>query len=166
VCCLQATFLRRITHRLGVLDSGDNYTNTLAIQPTQTIYVRLLFSTKYFDHTYWSSSGRKIQVPKDKCYGFSSSAVLFLLYLHYVWWWSICVIETCSGKEKTNVWSLCVVFVWAVLLVINTKGWWYDYENNLQDALYRLIYYSRSALHVSGDVFTHHQEHLTIYSIW
>jgi hypothetical protein len=30
---------------------------------------------------------------------------------------------------------------------------------------YRLIYYSQSALHVSGDVFTHHQEHLTIYSI-
>jgi hypothetical protein len=33
------------------------------------------------------------------------------------------------------------------------------YENNQQDALYRLIYYSKSALHVSGDVFAHHQEH-------
>jgi len=31
--------------------------------------------------------------------------------------------------------------------------------------LYRLIYYSKSALHVSGDVFTHHQEHLTIFTV-
>jgi hypothetical protein len=40
-----------------------------------------------------------------------------------------------------------------------------NYENNQQDALYRLIYYSRSALHVSGDVFTHHQEHLTVFTV-
>jgi hypothetical protein len=40
----------------------------------------------------------------------------------------------------------------------------YDYENNQQDALYRLIYYSKSALHVSGDVFAHHQEHLTVFT--
>jgi hypothetical protein len=31
--------------------------------------------------------------------------------------------------------------------------------------LYRLIYYSKSALHVSGDVFAHHQEH-SIHSMW
>jgi len=31
-----------------------------------------------------------------------------------------------------------------------------NYENNQQDALYRLIYYSKSTLHVSGDVFAHH----------
>jgi len=30
--------------------------------------------------------------------------------------------------------------------------------------LYRLIYYSQKALHVSGDVFTHHQEHLTVFT--
>jgi len=30
--------------------------------------------------------------------------------------------------------------------------------------LYRLIYYSYSALHVSGDVFAHHQEHLTVFT--
>ena len=29
--------------------------------------------------------------------------------------------------------------------------------------LCRLIYYSVSALHVSGDVFAHHQEHLTVF---
>jgi hypothetical protein len=28
--------------------------------------------------------------------------------------------------------------------------------------LYVLIYYSKSALHVSGDVFAHHQQHLTV----
>ena len=41
----------------------------------------------------------------------------------------------------------------------------YYYENNQQDALYRLIYYSKSALHVSGDVFVHHQEHLTVFTL-
>jgi len=40
-----------------------------------------------------------------------------------------------------------------------------NYENNQQDALYRLIYYSKSALHVSGDVFAHHQEHLTVFTV-
>jgi len=36
---------------------------------------------------------------------------------------------------------------------------WYNYENNQQDALYKLIYYSKSALYVSGDVFARHLEH-------
>jgi hypothetical protein len=31
--------------------------------------------------------------------------------------------------------------------------------------LYRLIYFCLSALHVSGDVFTHHQEHLTVFTV-
>jgi len=30
--------------------------------------------------------------------------------------------------------------------------------------LCRLIYYSLSALHVSGDVFAHHQEHFTVFT--
>jgi hypothetical protein len=30
--------------------------------------------------------------------------------------------------------------------------------------LYRLIYYFQSALHVSGDVFAHHQEYLTVFT--
>jgi hypothetical protein len=38
------------------------------------------------------------------------------------------------------------------------------YENNHQVALYRLIYYSKSAL-VSGDVFSHHQEQLTVFTV-
>jgi hypothetical protein len=40
-----------------------------------------------------------------------------------------------------------------------------NYENNQQDALYRLIYYSKSALHVSGDVFAQHQENLTVFTV-
>jgi hypothetical protein len=31
--------------------------------------------------------------------------------------------------------------------------------------LYRLIYYSWSALNVSGDVFAHHQKHLTVFTV-
>ena len=39
------------------------------------------------------------------------------------------------------------------------------YESNQRDALYRLIYYSKLALHVSGDVFAHRQEHLTVFTV-
>jgi len=35
--------------------------------------------------------------------------------------------------------------------------------NNMQ--LYRFIYYSKSALYVSGYVFAHHQEHLTVFTV-
>jgi len=45
------------------------------------------------------------------------------------------------------------------------RALWYNYENNQQDALYRLIYYSKSALHVSGNVFAHRQEHLTVFTV-
>jgi hypothetical protein len=41
----------------------------------------------------------------------------------------------------------------------------FNYENDQEDALYKLIYYSKSALHVLGDVFAHHQEHLTIFTV-
>jgi hypothetical protein len=40
-----------------------------------------------------------------------------------------------------------------------------DYENNQQDAVYRLIYYSKSALHISSDVFAHHQEHWIVFTV-
>ena len=39
-----------------------------------------------------------------------------------------------------------------------------DCVNNQKDALYRLIYYSKSALHVSGHIFAHHEEHLTVFT--
>jgi hypothetical protein len=31
--------------------------------------------------------------------------------------------------------------------------------------VYRLIYFSFSALHVSGDVFAHHQKHFTVFTV-
>jgi hypothetical protein len=49
-------------------------------------------------------------------------------------------------------------------IIVIAFGSAFDYENNQQDALYRLIYYSKSALHVSGNVFTYHQEHLTVFT--
>jgi hypothetical protein len=42
---------------------------------------------------------------------------------------------------------------------------WYNYENNKQYALYRLIYDSESAVHVSGNVFAHHQEHFPVFTV-
>jgi hypothetical protein len=41
-----------------------------------------------------------------------------------------------------------------------------SYENNQQDAPYRLIYYSKSALHIPGDIFAYHQEHLTVFTVF
>jgi hypothetical protein len=31
--------------------------------------------------------------------------------------------------------------------------------------IYRLIYYSKSALNVSGDIFANHQEHLSVFTV-
>jgi len=39
------------------------------------------------------------------------------------------------------------------------------YENNQQDALYKIIYYSKSTVHVSGDVFAHYKEDLTVFTV-
>jgi hypothetical protein len=41
---------------------------------------------------------------------------------------------------------------------------WYNYKYNQQYALYRLNYYSKWALHVSGGVFAQHREHLTVFT--
>jgi len=44
---------------------------------------------------------------------------------------------------------------WAVTIM--------NVTNTMQ--LYRLIYFTLSDLHVSGDVFAHHQEHLTVFTV-
>jgi hypothetical protein len=67
-------------------------------------------------------------------------------------------ILTNSGRPKTNV----IIFnIWRSWI----RASWYYYKNNQQDALYRFIYYSKSALHVSGDVFAHHQENLIVFTV-
>ena len=45
------------------------------------------------------------------------------------------------------------------------RALWYNCESNQQYALYRLIYNSKSAVHVSGNVFAYHQEHLTVFTV-
>ena len=50
-------------------------------------------------------------------------------------------------------------------LYLYTYTYHYIYENNQQGALFRLIYYCKSALHVSGNVFAHQQEHLTVFTV-
>ena len=63
--------------------------------------------------------------------------------------------------KRSSVEPECKWFTWRLWI----RASWYNYENNQQDALHRLIYYSKSALHVSGDVFAHHQEHLTVFTV-
>ena len=50
-------------------------------------------------------------------------------------------------------------------MAITNKMQLYSYDNNQQDALNRLIYYSKSTLHVLDYVFAHHQEHLTVFTV-
>ena len=55
-----------------------------------------------------------------------------------------------KDRNKTHISLLIVVIIMKV-------------TNKLQ--LYRLVYYSKSALHVSGDIIAHHKEHLTVFTV-
>jgi hypothetical protein len=61
----------------------------------------------------------------------------------YFFWWSFSV-WNCTRR------GICSASIMKV-------------TNKMQ--LYRLIYISLSALHVSGDVFAHHQGHLTVFTV-
>jgi hypothetical protein len=65
------------------------------------------------------------------------------------------------GRSFSRYWSKQSWVTWPSWI----RASWYSYEYNQQDAIYRLIYYSKSALHVSGAVFTHHQENLTVFTV-
>jgi hypothetical protein len=70
--------------------------------------------------------------------------------------------EICFAFFKLCIPYASVMFTTTTEADVNSKT--FNYENNKQDALYGLIYYSMSALHVSGNVFAHHQEHLTVFT--
>jgi hypothetical protein len=55
-----------------------------------------------------------------------------------------------------------VFMVWPLARDIKAVS---NYENNQHNSLCRLVYYSKSPLHVSGNVFAHHQEHLTVFTV-
>jgi hypothetical protein len=57
-----------------------------------------------------------------------------------------------SKPQRTSQYNTIIV-----IIILNIT-------NKMQ--LYRLIYYSKSPLHVAGDVFAHQQERNCIYSIW
>ena len=67
----------------------------------------------------------------------------FGFYAHWPWGWTfVCVLDVHESVHLDTTMKV---------------------TNKMQ--LYRLIYYSQSALHVSGDVFAHHQEHLTVFTV-
>jgi len=87
-----------------------------------------------------------------------------------------------ADVDRVSGWQHHLLVGWIVSVSVSTianhnctqlsfdwRSWirasWYNYENNQQDELYRLIYYSKTAVHVSGDVFAHHQEHLTVFTV-
>jgi hypothetical protein len=75
-------------------------------------------------------------------------------------YWNNSIVFFCDAPSQ-NHFTLSLFEFW--------RSWdrasWYNHENNQQDALYRLIYYSKSAVRVSGDVFAPHQEHLTVFTV-
>jgi len=84
---------------------------------------------------------------------------------------NVCVCVGGGRKKRNRRWGQTSFHV-EELKYIYPSTWsswirasWYNYENNQQGTLYRLTYYSKSALHVLGDVFTHHQEHLTVFTV-
>jgi len=73
-----------------------------------------------------------------------------------------------STKHVISALVECKILTFGRLILAMKCVWRtfkYDYENNQKYALYRLIYYSKSALNVSGDFFAHHQEHLTAFTV-
>jgi len=65
----------------------------------------------------------------------------------------------------TNKMQLCRL----TLILLTWRKWWAPnnaskWQMGFNSAFKELIYYSLSAVHVSGDVFAHHQEHLTVFT--
>ena len=96
-------------------------------------------------------------------------------YTNNWWMWFGCLFMLCFGNILASSGEICFAFFKLCMQYasvrftttteadVNSKT--FNYENNKQDALYGLIYYSKSALHVLGDVFDHHQEHLTVFTV-
>jgi len=59
----------------------------------------------------------------------------------------------------------CVTVLAIILRSLNAEEWIPVMKVTNKMQLYKLIYFSLSALHVSGDVFAHHQEQLTVFTV-
>jgi hypothetical protein len=73
--------------------------------------------------------------------------------VHY---WFVCLFIKQWIEDMRDIY--CELELWKIHTVLFVKV-----TNKMQ--MYRLIYYSKSALHVLGDVFAHHQEHLTVFTV-
>jgi hypothetical protein len=82
---------------------------------------------------------------------------------------TICLqLTAVTASSVMTIWlQLTAVTASSVMTISVTQISLENCESNQQDKmqLYGLIYYSKSALHVSGDVFAHHQEHLTLFTV-
>ena len=54
-----------------------------------------------------------------------------------------------------------ILLMWRIWRTPNNTS---KQQMEINSAFKGLIYYSYSALYVSGDVFAHHQEHLTVFT--
>jgi len=93
--------------------------------------------------------------------GRSQMTVLFTLFVCWI---------LKAFKHTLSEYEMLIAFLlkqWlnesASMLLVRILIAFMKVTNNLQ--LYRLIYFSLSALRVSGDVFAHYQEHLTLFTV-
>jgi len=114
VCCMQATFFRLFTHRSGILDSGNNYTNTLAIQPTHKHKTNSIRSSFIFYYMFRShvliNIGYKNTSTEGKvlriflfCNAFPPVPVLCLMTVDMY-------DKICTGEKNKRVEFVCCVF--------------------------------------------------------
>jgi hypothetical protein len=68
-----------------------------------------------------------------------------------------------GARPILHISRIKVNYIWNKRRALNTVSVIMRVTSKMQ--LYGLIYYSYLALHVSGDIFAHHQEHLTVFTV-
>ena len=77
--------------------------------------------------------------------------------------WNFWYCRHMAGKSVTSRSRSMLLTGWRLKLLLYILYKCMKVTNKMQ--LYRLIYFSLSALHVLGVVFAHHQEHLTVFTV-
>jgi len=85
-----------------------------------------------------------------------------------IWWIFLSRSSKLEGNSsrfylKVQYFREVTYFTAIFYFLINIKLTFTKITNKMQ--LYRLIYYYKSALHVSGNVFAHHQEYLIVFTV-
>jgi hypothetical protein len=75
--------------------------------------------------------------------------------------------------DRSDIWAIIYLLLWELKIYYPVQKFdvhEFVHRNTIMEVtnkmqIYRLIYYSKSALRVLGNVFAHHQEHLTVFTV-